>query len=131
MNARLVCGRCRRPAVVCWCDHLPHLPTRTQIVILQHPREREVGIGTARMAHLALPGSILRVGIDFSRGLPLEGAALLFPGGADVRELPAPKTLIVVDGTWPQARSLVKKNPCLQALPRIGFRPRRPSQYRI
>jgi DTW domain-containing protein YfiP len=130
MNARVVCGRCRRPATVCWCDHLPHLPTRTRIVILQHPREREVGIGTARMAHLALPESTLRVGLRFD-DLPLEGAALLFPGGADAGDVPPPKTLIVVDGTWPQARSLVKKNPALQTLPRIGFRPRRPSQYRI
>src|SRR5262249_29770924 len=56
---------------------------------------------------------------------------LLFPGGNDVRDLPPPKTLVVVDGTWPQARSLVKKNPILSALPRIGFQPRRPSQYRI
>jgi hypothetical protein len=89
-----------------------------------------VGIGTARMAHLALPESDLRVGVHFD-DLPLEGAALLFPGGDDAAGVPPPKTLIVVDGTWPQARSLVKKNPSLQTLPRIGFRPRRPSQYRI
>jgi DTW domain-containing protein YfiP len=106
-----------------------------RILILQHPREREVGIGTARMAHLALPGSILRVGVDFSRdpvvSETLEGAALLFPEGASRSPDEAPRTLVVVDGTWPQARSLVKKNPFLQTLPRIGFQPRQPSQYRI
>jgi len=134
---RAVCGRCRRPQSVCWCDKLPHLPTRTRVVILQHPREREVGIGTARMAHLALPDSILRVGVDFSddevvRALPAD-SWLLFPGpGArDVRELHSggPLTLVVVDGTWSQARSLVRRNPRLAALPRIAFSPRRPSGY--
>jgi DTW domain-containing protein YfiP len=127
MIGRAMCGHCRRPRVVCWCDYLPHLPTKTEIVILQHPREREVGIGTARMAHLALPNSTLRVGVRFD---DLDGH-LLFPGGEDVRQIVAPRRLIVVDGTWPQARSLVKKNPSLAALPRIGFHPRRPSQYRI
>jgi DTW domain-containing protein len=134
---RAVCERCRRPQTVCWCDKLPHLPTRTRVIILQHPREREVGIGTARMAHLGLPGSILRVGLDFSddeilRSLPPE-SWLLFPGpGArDVREISpdAAITLVVVDGTWSQARSLVRRNPRLAALPRIAFSPQRPSGY--
>jgi DTW domain-containing protein YfiP len=133
---RAICARCRRPQTVCWCDKLPQLPTRTRVVILQHPREREVGIGTARMAHLALPGSILRVGLDFSddevvNALPAS-SWLLFPGpGArDVREIPRDDvTLVVVDGTWSQARGLVRRNPRLAALPRIAFSPRRPSGY--
>jgi len=110
------------------------------VVVLQHPRERRVGIGTARMAQLALPNSLLRVGIDFADDpvvrAVLAGAApsyLLFPGpGArDVRELPLeqPITLVVVDGTWSQARTLVRVNPALAALPRIAFTPRRPSAY--
>ncbi|HXU71706.1 MAG TPA: tRNA-uridine aminocarboxypropyltransferase [Polyangia bacterium] len=135
-----MCARCRRPEVVCYCAQLPELPTRTRVVVLQHPRERRVGIGTARMAQLALPNSLLRVGIDFADDpvvrAVLAGAApsyLLFPGpGArDVRELPLeqPITLVVVDGTWSQARTLVRVNPALAALPRIAFTPRRPSAY--
>jgi len=135
-----VCARCRRPEVVCYCAQLPQLQTRTQVLVLQHPRERRVGIGTARMAQLALPNSLLRVGIDFADDpvvrAVLAGAApsyLLFPGpGArDVRELPLeqPITLVVVDGTWSQARTLVRVNPALAALPRIAFTPRRPSAY--
>jgi DTW domain-containing protein YfiP len=111
------------------------------VLVLQHPRERRVGIGTARMAQLALPNSVLRVGIDFAADpvvtSTLAGAApsyLLFPGpGArDVRELAAleqPITLVVVDGTWSQARTLVRVNPALAALPRIAFTPRRRSEY--
>ena len=126
--------------MVCYCAQLPRLPTRTRVVVLQHPRERRVGIGTARMAQLALPNSFLHVGINFaddpvvnallSQGPP---SYLLFPGpdARDVRELALeePITLVVVDGTWSQARTLVRVNPALAALPRIAFTPRRRSAY--
>ncbi|MGZ3441309.1 MAG: tRNA-uridine aminocarboxypropyltransferase, partial [Polyangia bacterium] len=136
-----MCARCRRPQVVCYCAQLRRLPTRTHVLVLQHPRERRVGIGTARMAQLALPNSVLRVGIDFAADpvvtATLAGAApsyLLFPGpeARDVRELAAlaePITLVVVDGTWSQARTLVRVNPALAALPRLAFTPRRRSDY--
>ncbi len=93
------------------------------------------------MAHLALPNSELRVGLDFAAD-PVVMAALagdtpyvLFPGAEaqDLAALPRerPLTLIVVDGTWWQARKLLKLNPALAALPRVTFNPRRPSDYRI
>jgi len=146
---RDVCLRCRRPKSVCYCAHVPRLPTRTRVVLLQHARERRKPIGTARMAHLALPGSILRTGTDFAgdgvvrsllageggRGGPPLRLYVLFPGpGAiPVDALPRdqPITLIVLDGTWWQAGKLLKLNPALAALPRVGFAPRRPSEYRI
>lgn len=150
LDPRTMCRACRRPEVVCWCAHLPHLPTRTRVLLLQHTRESRVGIGTARMAHLALPNSQLRVGVDFGAdpvvaamlaaheaALAGNGAPsyLLFPGAdaRDIRELdPAePITLVVVDGTWAQARALVRRNPQVAALPRLAFNPRRPSDYRI
>jgi DTW domain-containing protein YfiP len=141
-GGRASCDRCGRPLVVCFCAHLPTLPTRTRVLLLQHPRERRVGVGTARLAHLALPGSVLRVGLDFA-GDPVVAAALagaapayvLFPGRAalDVADLPRDRalTLVVVDGTWWQARKLLSLNPALAALPRVAFTPRRPSGYRI
>jgi len=52
---RACCPRCDRPLVVCVCRHVTPLPTRTQVLLLQHPREARVGVGTARLAHLALP----------------------------------------------------------------------------
>lgn len=118
------------------------METRTRVVFLQHPRERRVAIGTARMAHLSLPNSEMHWGVDFT-GHPRveeiasrpERAAILFPGeGAmtpeQLRENP-PETLIVIDGTWPQAKKVVARNPVLATLPRVGFTPRRPSNYRI
>ncbi|MGC4000273.1 MAG: tRNA-uridine aminocarboxypropyltransferase [Anaeromyxobacter sp.] len=135
------CRRCRRPVRTCWCRHLRPVESATRACILQHVRERRTAIGTARMAHLSLPNSELHVGVSFElhprvRELAAaQGTALLFPGeGAlDPAALQgrAPSTVIVVDGTWQQARKLIRLNPFLQALPRIGLAPARPSNYRI
>jgi DTW domain-containing protein YfiP len=136
-------ARCRRPSVVCYCAALPRLETRTKIVILQHTRERDMPIGTARMASLCLPQAKLHVGVRWDESVPLARALadathppiLLYPGeGAKdiLREPPAgPVTLVVVDGTWSQAKSVVRDNPVLQALPRYAFSAPELSQYRI
>lgn len=134
---RALCHRCRRPQSACLCHRIAALDSRTRICFLQHPREARVAIGTARMAHLALTNSELHQGIDFAEHarvrelIGLEGTALLFPGeGAALPERP-PRTLVVLDGTWSQARKLLWQNPALQRLPRIGFTPARPGNYRI
>jgi len=139
---RAICARCRRPTSVCYCAHLVSLPTRTRVLLLQHPRERHVPIGTARLAHLCLPDSQLRVGVDFDDDREVRAALagavdtyLLFPGprAIDLAEArPAgPITLVVLDGTWWQARKLLKRNAVLAALPQIRFTPPVPSNYRI
>ncbi len=139
-NPRATCQRCRRPTSACWCADLRPVDTVTRIVFLQHPREARVAIGTARIAHLGLSRSELHQGIDFTQHTRVSeivshhGTALLFPGeGAvapDTLEHP-PETLLVIDGTWPQARRMMALNPALRALPRIGFVPRQPGNYRI
>ena len=141
LQPRAACGRCGRPVVVCFCDRITLLPTRHRLLLLQHPRERRMGIGTARLAHLALPGSQLRVGLDFSTDpvvralLAQPPAYVLFPGPQALppEQLPGdrPITLVVLDGTWAQARKLLTLNPAIAALPRVAFRPRRPSAYEI
>lgn len=140
LNARARCPRCRRPASACWCADLTPITTATRVVFLQHPREARVAIGTARIAHLGLAGSELYEGIEFAHHprvaelVASRGAVLLFPGrGAvapDALDFP-PKTLVVIDGTWPEARKMIALNPALNALPRVGFAPRKPGNYRI
>jgi DTW domain-containing protein YfiP len=140
---RRVCLRCRRPETVCYCAVLPTLETRTRVVILQHPRERDVAIGTARMASLCLPQASLHVGMRWDGNAALRAALsdpgrppiLLYPGpGAKdiLREPPdGPVTLVVVDGTWSQAKTVVRDNPVLAALPRYAFTAPEPTEYRI
>jgi len=113
------------------------------VVLLQHPRERDMPIGTARMANLSLPNSELHVGIDWQRSSalltaisdPLRPALLLYPGdeSIDVDQQPpvGPVTLVVVDGTWSQAKKMIRENPILNRLPRFTFQPPNPSEYRI
>lgn len=137
------CPRCLRPLSVCYCAHLPQLSPRTRVVVLQHPRERDNPIGTARMASLCLEGSRLLTGVDFAGqpglaealGDPARPPCLLYPGeGAtdiDHAPPPGPVTLVVIDGTWAHARSLLRHNPWLRGLPRLSFTPRAPSEYRI
>jgi len=126
---------------VCFCDRITMLPTRTRILMLQHPRERNIGIGTARMAHLALPDSRLRVGLDFAEDPEVRAAVrqpgtyVLFPGpdALPAERLPRDRaiTLVVLDGTWSQARKLLRLNPAIASLPQVAFHPRRPSGYLI
>jgi DTW domain-containing protein YfiP len=136
---RAVCERCFRPRSVCFCADLKPIATKTRVVILQHPRERDVGIGTVRLARLGLAGSQLRRDVDFSddpvvREVVASGNAyLLFPGpdaiDVETADFPSPITLVVLDGTWTQAQKLLKANPGLAALPRLRLSPSAPSLY--
>lgn len=138
-----MCRRCRRPTRVCYCLAVPRIETATRVVILQHPRERDMPIGTAHMARLCLPQSELHVGVRWEDSEPLaralsnpaRPAILLYPG-AGARDIlreppPGPVTLVVVDGTWSQAKTVVRDNPVLHALPRYAFATPEPSHYRI
>ncbi len=142
-DGRATCERCRRPATGCYCAHISPIDTRTRLVLLQHPRERYVAIGTAHMANLCLTNSELHVGIDWSRSEPLARALsdaarppiLLYPGPGSIDIVasppPGPVTLVVVDGTWSQTKKVVRTNPILASLPRYAFVPPNPSEYRI
>ena len=122
---------------------MTQIETQTRIVILQHPRERDMPIGTGRMAHLCLPHSELHIGAHWQDHVRLAAALhdaerpaiLLYPanGARDILRDPprGPVTLVVVDGTWSQAKNVVRDNPVLQALPRYAFAAPEPSEYRI
>ena len=136
---RAVCKRCFRPRSVCFCADLKPVATKTRVVILQHPRERDVGIGTVRLARLGLAGCDLRRDVDFSddpvvrQVLASGNAYLLFPGpeaiDVETADFASPITLVVLDGTWTQAQKLLKANPGLAALPRLRLSPLAPSLY--
>jgi hypothetical protein len=93
------------------------------------------------MASLCLPNSRLFVGLDFADHADLAGeladparpAALLFP--TDAADLagappPGPISLVLLDGTWSQAKKLLQLNPRIAALPRYSLAPP-PSEYVI
>jgi DTW domain-containing protein YfiP len=136
---REVCARCRRPEGFCQCAGPAALPSRTRVVLLQHPREARMAICSARMTRLALANAELHRGVRFEDHarvrelLALPGTALLFPGegarpAAERAEAP-PGHLVVIDGTWLQAVKMLRDNPALAALPRLSVSSPRPSGY--
>ncbi|MGV3621874.1 MAG: tRNA-uridine aminocarboxypropyltransferase [Archangium sp.] len=137
---RELCLRCRRPKTVCWCNAVTQVPSQTHVVFIQHPRESRVAVSTCRMAHLSLPNSELHIGLTAVGNPALEkicaeeGVAVLFPSDSavDVDALTSPpKKLVVVDGTWSNAKKVVEKCPLLSKLPRLKFFPEQPGNYRI
>ena len=132
-----------RPLTHCLCPLIPHLESRTRVLILQHPDETRHALNTARLAALGLANAELRVGETFA-DLPAELAGaeawLLFPGEAALAVerlavadagVPAERWLIVPDGTWRKARRLLHCNPWLAQLPRLTLAEARPSRYRL
>lgn len=141
--SRAHCPRCQRPASHCLCAWIPDLPSRSRILLLQHPDEAAHPLNTARLAALGLQRARLRIGEHFDDldelvTTPGLRPLLLFPG-APVVDVAAWRTkspdtdtlLIVLDGTWRKARRLLRLNPALAALPRLVLAPAAPSRYRV
>jgi DTW domain-containing protein YfiP len=137
------CPACRQDRAGCWCAFVVPRAHRARVVLLQHPREARNAGSTARMVHLALPGSELLVGVNFenhprfrARMDAGEDAVALFlaDGARPVAELAArsgPLTMWVVDGTWTQAKKIWRTNPSLSALPAYRVDLDHPSRYAI
>ncbi|MBJ9978284.1 DTW domain-containing protein [Pseudomonas sp. S75] len=136
------CERCQRPLAQCLCPLIPTLPSRTRVLLLQHPSETGHALNTARLAALGLCNAELKVGEVFESlaqwlATPGYRPVLLFPGEqaqvvTDYGHRKAPPLLLVVpDGTWRKARKLLHLNPLLQALPRVTLGEVGPSRYRL
>ena len=133
------CVGCFRPHGDCHCAAIPAIDNRTEVLILQHRRERFHPFNTARMVHRALRNSSLLV--DHISGLAARlalkpHAGLLYPGpGAtlltDLRPHERPQQLVVIDGTWHHAKTLVRDLAALRDVPRYRLAPVEPSRYRI
>lgn len=127
---------------MCFCDKIPSIDNRTDVIILQHVRERFHAFNTARIVHKALNNATLLV--DQNRALanrlgeyPLKSkVGVLYPGpdGRLLTEVPPeerPEQLIVIDGTWHHAKTMLRDIPQLNELPRYRIQPTEPGRYRI
>ncbi len=134
------CHRCMLQHEICVCGVLPRVETRTEIVLIRHVTEVLLTSNTGRFAALSLPNSrMLGYGggeaFDASQ-LGGEGTALLYCSGPQ-RELTfVPTRLVVLDGSFRQARRMYKRVPELRDLPELTLpaprvtptRLRRPTQ---
>lgn len=153
------CAKCGRERKYCVCDFVTPVTTRTKVVILQHPQEPGVDIGTVPVVRALFPNSIVRTGLSWpnlTRVLGHESSpqkwGVLYLGSVQVEGLPEGRSLvavdkkgvplqnqsevlknlegvIVLDGTWSQAKTLWWRNAWLLKLKRLVLRPSYKSLY--
>ncbi|XP_023341161.1 DTW domain-containing protein 2 [Eurytemora carolleeae] len=133
---RDTCSDCERPSRVCLCEYIskPRIKLRTSIIILQHPDEEKRAIRTGKLLELGLESDNFKIfrGKKFPGKFPelvkifqCPGTRLLYPG-QDSRVLteisppdPNISSIVLLDGTWDQAKKMFIRNQGLQALPKI------------
>lgn len=134
------CYQCFRPLPLCFCEAIPQIDNRTEVLILQHLGERAHAFNTARIVKKALRRC--RLITDHNRRfdsnhLPIQASAGLLYPSADALALnelcPAerPEQLVVIDGTWSQAKTIVRDVLQLRDLPCYRLAPTQPGRYRI
>lgn len=157
------CPRCGKPKPLCVCEGLTPIDNKLRLLILQHPQEQDVDLGTARLTALHFKNASVRVGLSWSSlgkalGLkPGQAAdpkrwAVLYLGSAPVAKFPQGRPVvavnkkgdpvpdqdealkhlqgvIVLDGSWSQAKTLWWRNPWLLKARRVALKPTRPSRY--
>lgn len=142
-TARAFCYKCWKVEAICLCKYIKPVESKVQIGIVQHPHEKFMPINTARLAHLSLSNSFMENGICFDEHASfqkrLEGfdegeVGILYPSQNSILLDEADerlKCLIVVDGTWTEARKILHRSKCLKELPRYHFIPEEESRYEI
>jgi len=128
--ARDVCPRCSRPTPACICSALPSEPleTATRVLVLQHPAEAKRQIASVPLISMCMKSVLVTKGVSFSGDIePLQQAVqsgfeplLLFPSAdavaldsvnASTLATGSKKLLVLIDGTWTQARHMIRHSP--------------------
>jgi DTW domain-containing protein len=154
-----LCPTCQKPLALCMCEGLTPVANKLAVLILQHPQEQDVDLGTARLTALHLKNAVLKVGLSWpnlSKALGRDADpkkwAVLYLGSANAaaeapgqdivlvdkkgKALSDQKSLlrgiegiIVLDGTWSQAKAMWWRNAWLLKCRRVILGPKRPSRY--
>ncbi len=141
----------------CVCDRIVPLAVKTKVVVLQHPQEQDRELGTARLLTLSLgEQAALHIGLSWG-SLALALKPMIATGAWGVLhlgQLPRPLTpqeeteplvilskrgerlpnnglegIILLDGSWSQAKALWWRNAWLLKLPRVIVHAKDPSLY--
>ena len=153
------CVRCGKPPELCVCADVAPIANRIALLILQHPQEQDRELGTARLTTLHLRRATLKIGLSWpslakALGRPVEPKrwAVLYLGSVARANLPAAREIVAVDakgmplsdqdaalaglegivlldGSWSQAKALWWRNPWVLKCRRIVLNPHQPSRY--
>lgn len=144
-----LCLICRRRLLTCVCKFLKPFGTRSRFVILMHPMEfKKEKVGTGRFSHLILKNSEIIVDVGFDENKRFQEilsdknyqTVVLYPGLKTIdlsleesREIVGKKPLqfIVIDGTWPCAKKMMKLTTLLHDVPRVSFNTLRVSEFQV
>lgn len=141
---RAACRRCLRPQVSCLCALARPTAHRTEVLVLQHPREQRHPKNSVALLRLSLAQCEVVVGERFEPEAlhallqrPGRETRLLYPampaGAAPAAgETPAraPVRLVVLDATWRKSLRMLLEHPALAALPRLSLITPAPTRYR-
>lgn len=161
--ALAACPRCAKPLDLCVCEGIMPIETRLEVLVLQHPQEQDVELGSARLLTLGLARGRLKVGLSWpnlAKALGTEKGgrepdprrwAVLYMGSGDDAVATQPGTLrlvdkkgqtvedptvladlegiILLDGSWSQAKALWWRNAWLLKLRRLIVHPDFVSAY--
>jgi len=154
------CATCGKSPAYCVCERVVvHDEVVTRVLVLQHPQEPDVALGTAPLLRATLPARVVvHVGLSWpslaaaldepadaaqwgvlypmSLKKPLEPAHakrpfLVLDRHGNPRSVGAPRLagIVALDGTWSQAKTLWWRNPWLLKLPRVVLHPSEPGIY--
>ncbi|XP_027565235.1 DTW domain-containing protein 2 [Neopelma chrysocephalum] len=138
-----------RPKKVCLCPFLPVHPLKvsTCLYIIQHPAEESRVLRTVPLLAACLPPDKCKilVGRRFSEDRYPELATvcrnpntlILYPGAeaTNLEEVavmsPSPSVMIIIDGTWSQAKDIFYKNSLFRLPKQVQLKTNHSSQYVI
>uniref|UniRef100_A0A9L0IVL5 tRNA-uridine aminocarboxypropyltransferase n=1 Tax=Equus asinus TaxID=9793 RepID=A0A9L0IVL5_EQUAS len=139
-----------RPQKVCLCPFLPVHPLHisTHLYIIQHPAEENKVLRTVPLLAACLPQDKCKVKIgrrfseerdpELSTVCRKSGTLILYPGAeaANLEEFILdspiyPTTIIIIDGTWSQAKDIFYKNSLFRLPTQVQLKTSISSQYVI
>jgi DTW domain-containing protein YfiP len=143
LDQKLRCPVCRMHMELCVCHLSPCLDIKTRVEVIIHYADIRKMSNSGRLATLALKNSAVHV-----RGIkekPVESLTgdhytdlVLFPGQGSVeladdmlQKIKKPIRLIIPDGNWNQASSMVKREPLMKDVIKVHLPAGILAKYRI
>ena len=153
------CPHCLKPPALCVCEGIARIDNKVSLLILQHPQEQDRELGTARLTALHFKDALLKVGLSWPSLTKILGRqtdpqrwAILYLGSVKAKAVLPDREIVVVnksgnavdhqdsalreiegiillDGTWSQAKALWWRNGWMLKCKRVVLGPKRPSRY--
>jgi DTW domain-containing protein YfiP len=153
------CPHCHKPMTLCVCDGIVPFENKVSVLILQHPQEQDRTLGTARLTSLHFRDAVMKIGLSWPSLGKILGRtadphcwAVLYLGSVKAASLAPDREIVFVnrkgelerdqdalmrdiegivllDGTWSQAKALWWRNAWMLKCRRVVLGPRRPSRY--